>query len=316
MKQVEFPNDYEDFLRLGEGAVAAGDLLLAIQHYQAAYQIGATFSLNYILVNLLIEVGENQKAYTLAGDFPQEYLAETDTFKTYWQLLILNRQFLEARKWLLYFQRQEKYEDFLTIAQQQLAEAEAYVLKFEKQRIQRLLTLTDDLATVSLNQQFARIKELKELPYEKFIQVSRKLLIQPELNYFSRLRLVEDLVEIAANQEIDFLWYNGEIKTLLPKAMTMPAEVANYLASAKLLREALEDDNPVMLPALLDELKLHFAIVYPFSDEVFTQPQLIVASYLADYQLADVDEALLFSPAGQALQAQKQKLREFTLNFN
>lgn len=310
MSIVDFPNNSQRYLELGEEALAAGNQLKALHYFQDSYQLEPSLSLNYLIVNLLLEVGEAKFALQLTNDWHEDYLKNAEYLTVYIQLLLQNHRFLEARKLLKQSKILSEADQKLLV--QQLNEIESYVQNYEKSKIQDILRQLEEIHKLSSVEQVHLIQHMNKLPFMNYCAAAKKLLFEERLTYLTRTKIVEELVRLGVNETFEMSWFDGETKAFIPAALALPENDRSYLAVKKVLIEKLEHEDPVALAAILEEVRLHFAILYPFASDYVTDAELWGQSYLEDYQISD-NEFEEASAEFTEVQRRKEKLKNFLL---
>lgn len=285
MSIVDFPNNSQRFIQLGEEALVAGDQLKALHYFQESYQLEPSLPLNFLIVNLLLEVGEGQAALQLTNDWQEDYQRDAEYLTVYIQLLLQNRRFLEARKLLK--QSKNLPEADQRLLRQQLNEVETYVQNYEKSKIQNILRQLEEIHKLSSIEQIHLIQQMNQLPFQNYCMAAEKLLLEERLTYLTRTKIVEELVRLGANETFEMRWFDGTVKGFVPRTLGLPENDRSYLAVKQVVIEKLEHENPVALASILEEVRLHFAILYPFAKDYVIDTELWGQSYLEDYQISD-----------------------------
>ncbi|EQC80570.1 hypothetical protein HSIEG1_843 [Enterococcus sp. HSIEG1] len=134
---IQFPKPEDRLRHSAEKAYQAKDYLKAYHDYQEIYTEHSSFEINQSLVKCLQQLADFAKALEVADDFLDEYLQDPNGFVQIGHLLILDGQYLQARKWI------RLAEEFSVISE---AASENLVKELDKvEEVQQILGLEDFL---------------------------------------------------------------------------------------------------------------------------------------------------------------------------
>ncbi|EHZ9176470.1 hypothetical protein ACR6L3_001499 [Enterococcus faecalis] len=308
----EFPKNYERFIAKGEEALVEHNQIAALENFQQAYQLQQTPPVNQKIVQLLLEMGEADEALALAEAFQETYFENLETAAIYMQIYSQSRRFIEGYILLKQLLQTKK----ITLAQQktleqQLMQVEEAYQQLETQQIQaikRNLLVSDQLPVY---QQLANIKTSLYLPKPVFVEVAKDLVMNQALSYFAREWFIEELALLQFSEPLTFLWYDNQPQTVLLEGKTGPLNTPIYSEICTELRNRLENDDPIMLQHLEEEIRLHLAYLYPLAETVISDPTIWVLGYLATYYPKYIEKELTEAKGHQidAVQNVQQAIR-------
>ncbi|WP_265459206.1 hypothetical protein [Enterococcus sp. HY326] len=312
MAIFNFPNSREDFIRLGKEALEQGEQQKGLKLFHEAYEMEADFSLNLLIVHLMMETGDHQQALRLAQDYLSDYLKERQYFDLFFQLLLLNQQFLKAHEYLAQFEGHQD-QTWLDLLHQQLTQLEDYLSQLEQQKLADLRRTLSTINQLTMQQQAGFIETLIATPLNFFLEMAASILTDVQINYFSRLKVLEELIKLKRKESFTFRWFNEKEQQVIPSQLGL-VENSTELAKIELfLTQQLEHQQPDLLQALLEEVRLHLTILFPFETETITAlggVQLFAESYLVEYS-EGYSEQLEESVEFNRIQELKQNLRQF-----
>lgn len=98
MKPIDFPEKYENLMRVAQQALANQQYQQAKELFQRAYELKESFEANSLLVFCLYELDEKKEALKQALLHEKQYLQNEEFAEFYFDLLISAQDFLYARK--------------------------------------------------------------------------------------------------------------------------------------------------------------------------------------------------------------------------
>lgn len=98
MKPIDFPEKYENLMRVAQQALANQQYQQAKELFQRAYELKESFEANSLLVFCLYELDEKKEALKQALLHEKQYLQNEEFAEFYFDLLISTQDFLYARK--------------------------------------------------------------------------------------------------------------------------------------------------------------------------------------------------------------------------
>lgn len=274
--EIPFPKNFERYVDLGQEALKNKEIALAVEYFQNAYNIERNFSLNFLIVNLLFDLGEYKKAYDLSEDFVSDYYEDIEYFSLYVQLLMQNKLFSKAHREIHLRMTQDipKELNELLRLKKEVRRNELLVRQFEKKRIEEKVAVLKSIGQLPFYEQMNVVKEASALPQEDFIRVSRKLLLEKKTHLFVKSWLLEMLSTMRIHEEFEFLWLNDTRRIVTPSKIELPYENSTYHEVLHTLNEHLGANDPILMINLVEEIRLQFAAVYPFAQEWFDKPKV------------------------------------------
>lgn len=283
--KVQFPKNYDRFIELGKEAAAQKNMVEAISYYEEAYGIRQEFPLNYLLVSAYITVGENQEALTLAQEMIKQYLSCIEYMETYTQVLILNHRFLSAHGIINERILMENSGEMRALVgmKKKVRQSELLYQQFEVKKIEELKKELSGLNRCDYYQQLSVIKKAVQLPQEEFFEVAKEILVDGKIHNLVRSWVLEEMSRLHYKKEVEFLWRDNQLHTVVPASLARPQETSSYQRIVLYLEKELMHNNHILYLDLLEEIRIHFALIYPFSDKLIEDPKLWAICYIVSY---------------------------------
>ncbi|MBP1045307.1 hypothetical protein I6N96_03390 [Enterococcus sp. BWM-S5] len=283
--KVQFPKNYDRFIELGKEAAVQKNMTEAVSYYEEAYAIRQEFPLNYLLVSAYITIGENQEALRLAEEMRAQYLSCTEYMETYIQLLILNHRFLSAHGIINERILMENSGEMRSLVglKKKVRQSELLYQQFEVKKIEELKQELSGLNRLDYYQQLSVIRKSVQLPQDVFFEVAREILVDTKIHNLVRSWVLEEMSRLHYKKEVDFLWRDAKKYTVIPASLSNPLETASYQRIVLYLEKELMHDNYILYLDLLEEIRMHFALLYPFSDRLIDDQKLWAICYMVSY---------------------------------
>ncbi|MBL1223902.1 hypothetical protein [Enterococcus sp. BWR-S5] len=283
--KVQFPKNYDRFIELGKEAAAQKNMEEAISYYEEAYSIRQEFPLNYLLVSAYIAVGENQEALTLAEEMRKQYLSCIEYMETYIQVLILNHRFLSAHGIINERILMENSGEMRALVglKKKVRQSELLYQQFEVKKIEELKKELSGLNHYDYYQQLSIIRNSVQLPQDEFFEVAKELLIDANIHNLVRSWVLEEMSRLHYKKEVEFLWRDNQLYKVIPASLARPLETSSYQRIVLYLEKELMHNNHILYLDLLEEIRMHFALIYPFSDRLIKDPKLWAICYIVSY---------------------------------
>ncbi|MHC5229613.1 tetratricopeptide repeat protein [Enterococcus sp. LJL99] len=283
--RIPFPKNYERFIQLGKEATNSNDLKKAIDYFRKAYEIRPEFSLNLLLANTYLDVGENDQALFLAMDKKEEYLSCIEFTEMFIQILIQNQKFIDAHcvinERILLEQTGELKQ--LILLKKKVRDTERMYQQFEMRKIKLLEDELADLANHNYYEQLSIVKKAGKLPQEEFVAIGKKIVLNEQIHNLVRSWVLEEFAKLHIKEPIDFIWRDAERYQVIPVTVGNSLDCGAYQRILLFLEKELVNNNPILLSDVLEEIKLHFSLLYPLADKVIVNPNLWAVSYLITY---------------------------------
>ncbi|MBO0473597.1 hypothetical protein IGL98_002602 [Enterococcus sp. DIV0840] len=309
--KIPFPKNYERFIELGQEAIKNNHLIEAVDYYEQAYAIRQDFPLNLVLVNMYLETGENKQALSLASEMKEKYFAYLDYMEIYIQILIQNHMFIQAHSIInerILVEQSGEMRKLISL-KKKIRHVELMYQQFEVGKIKELKEELDHLNKHNYYEQMAIVKKAGQLPQDEFIVIGKKILLDERVHNLVRSWILEELVSLHVKEEVEFLWRDNKKYTVVPASVGTPLDSAAYQRILLFLEKELINDDPILLVDIMEEIRLHFALLYPLADEIIKDPRLWAVSYVISYnhsiaQKYQVDEERLEIEKIQKIQSQ------------
>ncbi|MEI5991390.1 tetratricopeptide repeat protein [Enterococcus crotali] len=308
--KIPFPKNYERFIELGQEAQKQNNLIEAVGYYEQAYAIRQNFPLNVVLVNTYLETGENEQALSLASEMKEKYFAYLDYLELYIQVLIQNHLFIQAHSIInerILMEQSGEMRKLISL-KKKIRHIELMYQQFEVGKIKELKEELNHLNRHNYYEQLAIVKKAGQLPQDEFIVIGKNILLDEQVHNLVRSWILEEFVSLHVKEEVEFLWRNNKKYTVVPASVGGPLDCAAYQRILFFLEKELINDNPILLVDIMEEIRLHFALLYPLADKIIENPKLWAVSYIISYnhsiaQKYQVDEDSLEIEKIQQLQS-------------
>lgn len=283
--KIPFPKNYERFIELGQEAIKNNNLIGAVDYYEHAYAIRQDFPLNLVLVNMYLEIGENEQALSLASEMKEKYFAYLDYVEIYIQILIQNHLFIQAHSIInerILMEQSGEMRKLISL-KKKIRHVELMYQQFEVGKIKELKEELQQLNKHNYYEQMAIAKKAGQLPQEEFIVIGKKILVDVQVHNLVRSWILEELVRLHVKEEVEFFWRDNKKYTVVPASVGTPLDSAAYQRILLFLEKELINDDPILLVDIMEEIRLHFALLYPLADEIIEDPRLWAVSYVSSY---------------------------------
>lgn len=283
--KIPFPKNYERFIELGQEAIKNNDLIGAVDYYEQAYAIKQDFPLNLVLVNIYLEISENEQALSLASEMKEKYFAYLDYMEIYIQILIQNHMFIQAHSIInerILMEQSGEMRKLISL-KKKIRHVELMYKQFEVGKIKELKKELDHLNKHNYYEQMAIVKKAGQLPQDEFIVIGKKILLDARVHNLVRSWILEEFVSLHVKEEVEFLWRDNKKYRVVPASVGTPLDSAAYQRILLFLEKELINDDPILLVDIMEEIRLHFALLYPLADEIIKDPRLWAVSYVISY---------------------------------
>lgn len=281
MNPIEFPNNDHYYLALAEEAFSSGDYLQALVNYQLAYQKNPSAKLNRLIVSLALEQGKVTEALEYANEASESYLESAETVDLYLQVQTSAKRFFVAREFLW----RAKKTKSLTEEQNdrwsmRIDDQELFHQRQQQTMLKQLEVQLRQLPKVSTMEQLLLVRTVKQLPEERLRVLAENFMVDPKVAPLVRSYLFESLARIGTVDKVRYLTIQAEIVELSPTEIDFSEGLQNKIEAG--LAERLEDEDPVFLANILEQVKLEMAFLYPLQNS-YLKPEAWIASYLSEY---------------------------------
>lgn len=284
-KKISFPKNFERYIELGQEAMDKKNLLAAIRYFEEAYAIKQDFPLNFLLASTYLEIGENQRALDVASEMKEEYVSCLDYMELYVQILIQNNKFIAAHRMInnRILMKQQGEMNRLISMKKKVRKIELMYQQFEINKIKEIKTELKELRNHNYYEQLAIVKKAVHLPQDDFIAIGKEILLDKEVHSLVRSWVLEEFANLCLKEEVEFVWRDQKVYKIVPAEVGGPLDNAAFQRIYLFLEKELMNEDPILLLDLSEEIRLHFALLYPLADEIIKDPQLWAVSYIAAY---------------------------------
>ncbi|MDT2595849.1 hypothetical protein P7D52_03310 [Enterococcus dongliensis] len=281
MNPIEFPNNDHYYLALAEEAFSSGDYLQALVNYQLAYQKNPSAKLNRLIVSLALEQGKVTEALEYANEASESYLESAETVDLYLQVQTSAKRFFVAREFLWRAKKtksltEEQNDRWLM----RIDDQELFHQRQQQTMLKQLEVQLRQLPKVSTMEQLLLVRTVKQLPEERLRVLAENFMVDPKVAPLVRSYLFESLARIGTVDKVRYLTIQAEIVELSPTEIDFSEGLQNKIEAG--LAERLEDEDPVFLANILEQVKLEMAFLYPLQNS-YLKPEAWIASYLSEY---------------------------------
>lgn len=283
MSNIDFPGNYDYYLRSGQKALEEHRPNDGILQLEAAYQIKQEPIVNWLIATTAFELGDYEKSLSYIVELSDFYMEEENRAELYLQNLLMSKQYLSARKLLWEIQKlgkldKEKVQSFEDLIDMQ----ENFYQQTQKSMIRDIKQELAELPHVPAVYQLQLVQRVKELPRADLLEISNLLMINPQVSPLVRNFLFEELAKTGTKDLLPILTIDGNVQMLSPGKIGISA--SNSLKNDILisLEEILENHDPVLLTSLIEEVKVELALLYPLF-KPYENSQFWVNSYLSEY---------------------------------
>lgn len=302
---IQFPLNRQRYFQLGQLALSKRQFKEASSYLQAAYTLGKDFPLNFLLVSTLLEAGYPKEALNYAEEFLKEYLATSDYFSLYLQCLLDCHYFVQAQQLInekmlrLSGMELKKFINFKRIARQ-------------KELIYEQLTNVDSpqvkedflqMVNFPPMEQLKRASLCHQLTQDTFLECAEILFLEESVHYLVKSLLLEELAILNYPKNIKLLYY-GKVEEIFLKDLLTINDTPLYQRLLLILETQLRHVDSLLEIDLQEEIRLNYALLYPFEKEYIKDPVLWVKSFI--YQAAP-------SYVGTLSEEEREKIAEFSL---
>lgn len=282
-EKIEFPKNYETYINKGLEFFELGNMEEATMYFEEAYAIKQEPRINSFYATALYQKGEYKKAKTIADKEIDYYTSEDNLTLFYVSILIKGHYFIQAEKIVKDKLSQTNENDFKWHSQFERLEKERALVQIQNEKhYETIMKNVFSMGNQSFEKQAEIIKNAKDLPLPRFVKAATSLLSNPYVNGIVKTTVIEFLMEKNIENTFNLEWFN-EQRIIKPIDMLLITETKAVQAVEHILKETIENNDPVLFQAIVQEANLHFMLLYPFIDEVIVSPKEWVVLYLKRY---------------------------------
>lgn len=256
---------FESLIRKANQAATDDDWLTASKDYQQAYSIEASPQVNKNYVLSLYKTRQFVKAEKIGMEYPENYLAEVNSFYFFLTILLLNNSYILAHKFIALANP-----SWQAIAKQRTAEAEQLSRDTTGQTLLSLTRQFRNIAESSLPEQNKLLEKANQLPLKEYLTTAKYLLVNPDTNQFLRVSLLETLKAVDLQESLEFIWLDHQKYQVIANQLPQIEEIEEYQQVMTFVRESF--DSRLDAKQIIDSIKLQLRLMYPYLDRVLTDP--------------------------------------------
>ncbi len=278
-EQVVFPMNFEKYKALGEKEVANKNFQLAGFHFQKAYDLLPSFEVNKQLAACLIEIGQFSEALKIVSEMKNDYLHNEADAALYIKALLGQKYFVQAHQIV----NRQKAEPFWQEEYEAICQAEKYSQLFEQEEVRRKKAQLSEFFSFSNLDQLAFLKENRFLSQEDFFAGVLPYLTDVRIHGIVRASLLEIVRDLNLQAAVDFRRFDGNVASVALAELPEIREKKMVVKIKNWLKEELEQNNPLLVPVLEEELTFHLSIFYPYAEQIIVQPAFWLQALVSIY---------------------------------
>ncbi|EPH96812.1 hypothetical protein D920_01977 [Enterococcus faecalis 13-SD-W-01] len=309
MGPIEFPEKYENVMRLAQQALAEQDYRKAETLFKRAFTLSPGFECNSLLVFCLFELDEKKEALQRAMDYESDYLQQEAFASFYFDLLLQTQNYLYARKLIAMNDFPEAFEQELL---EKIKHMEYFSEQMERQKHTDAQQQLEHFTEESPAEQLRLLQVIQQLTYEDLLHRARQYMTTASVHPMVRAKLLELLVQLKTDEPVSFLTIENEKVSLIPKNLLLPEYQPGYLELLR-LAEDYEQEDSLLAMSLKEEFAMQSALVYPFFDRFIEEPEWWFQKTVSYYKelIAGKESAGL----DQGFSKKREELLRQTLGF-
>ena len=275
MTTLQFPNTYDNFVRLGLEAYEAENYQQALTNFSQAYQLQPNFEIHQFMLRCYLSLENYDEAKKLLLEKKSSYLKSSDGLKLYFDLLCKTKEWITAH--ILIVQYPE-----LHVYQEQLAFLEQDDYTYRTTYYEKLqLKLQTSLQSEPMEQLLV-YKQANFLTLDLYYQIIIPLLNDQQLFLLVRAYLLDSLRALNYESEVSYLDLQQKSIQCRPSQLKERLHDTDYLALEQEIarRLAKEPHNLVQIKGLLP---LIYYLLLPKPDEYLHNYQAFAAELLIQF---------------------------------
>ena len=270
---INFPKNDQFYINRAVQKMKSGAQEEACLDFEKAYELKQDKETNILYATALYQVGNVKKAKEIADNKQMLYIENEELASFYVSLLIETKYFLEAERII---QQEKKSKD--------LDQKEKWLLledQLEKERIlehaeqikkeKGMLAEIKDMGSMSFEHQSSIVKNISNWATNRYLNVTRKILMDENVNEMVKTSILEELVTRQVTETVDLNWFH-EKKSLAMSHLSSLENNPTVIAAKNEAEEQLGEQDPVLFQILEQEMMLQFLFLYPYIEDVVTNP--------------------------------------------
>lgn len=276
---ILFPHTASRYFQLAQEALGNKKKEEGFYFLQQSYLLEKNFRINFILVNLAVELENYSIAYKLIQDYEELYLKDDTCFSVYLHCLLEEENFILAHQLvnqLIYQENQAQLKKNLRY--KKVVRQKELLSSFQRQE-----NLGEAFKEAIRKGNFHKEKTyflLQALTQEEFIKSCKMLFMEEEVPYLAKSFLIEELIRLDYKEKMSILYLNKEVRTLLFQELFLINEEPLYeVLLSHIYRQSLKKD-PLQLVNAMEEFRLLYSLLYPFEKYWITNPKAWVQAFI------------------------------------
>lgn len=256
MSTIEFPHTSDDYLRIGMNYYNEENFEQAIKYFTQAYLINNKLSSHRLIINSYQELGEYSEALDIFLENQQNYLKTSDGKELYYNLLCQNHEWLKVNIFIIENNLSNKIDELKGLEKSDLLYRREEIKKIESE-----IKNINNLNNIDL------WKEAQKIPLDHYLDLVYPQLINPNLSLVIRSDLLMNLCYLEIEHPIQYLNYQDEIITVIPKNIHIDQNNKYCDQIINLLYTKL-NDNPILLDSMEKYILFILECLFPDAKSV------------------------------------------------
>ncbi|KRN88914.1 hypothetical protein [Ligilactobacillus ceti] len=246
-------------------AFEQADYLKAKAQLEVLYGENQTFTVNYLLFQVLVQLNELTSAMQIANDYLKEYIADNNKLQAYFEVVVAAGQQIFAWQ-LLQNLKQYMNDGEIAFFKQILEKAD---MKYQTEHQREVNELKRQYRYLGVNElvvQRQLVKAAQALDYATYTTITSQLLKDDNINAFIRVNLLDELRKLDYAREVEFVDAFLNCHLLVPSELAELEKMASYqVMQNSLLADTNLTDNQKML--FWKDLTLKMILLYPTNEQ-------------------------------------------------
>lgn len=278
----------QHLIQAGDRQYARQNFAQAVELYDKAYRLQSSHLNQVKLVQALHANQQNKSAATLISNYVTSYL------KTYADTQLAVAVFLKLEDLIGAYQFVQNVtwhdDQQQQLLDQQIKQAAQAIATSHPQLLARLSQRVLTIVTSPLSQQLEVVTRLHQLDLPDYLEQAKILVLHPYLHPLIKAGVMDDLVKLRLTEVVPLSFY-GEMKTVVPNELPIIANLQSLNALQQQL-SSLQSQVGHNYEALSGELNLYAAMLYPFTDQIITDPSFWLKMIMAKFGYKNTGKTL------------------------
>lgn len=311
-EQIEFPKNFKMYMLKAVEYIHTGETYKALELLKKAYDLKQDHTVNMLYTSTLAQTGKYEQALEIANDMPAFYKKDDKRYLLYVSILLKNHLFLQAE---VIIQRKLKesyspfYKEWLNAEKLLKREREKDELvrrNEEKTLIKKLYALAD----LPLEGQLNTVDQANKLDLDSLRKIATVILGNPFVHTLAKSAFLQYLIQYKDTTTYSFEWFD-EIRQITPSEMLLFDEMEVVKKTRSCLEEQL-NQNPSLFDLVKPEMEFHLMKLYPFIQEVVTDPNKWVDLYIKLYNPGESEQSGLLHSLDNEQKKMLQWIKKMT----